>query len=165
MALEFDISGDPPPLAEIHAERERAAADRAMIRRKSIRALIYVLMFGAAMISFGFLVLLPVLNEPDAEPTFVAVIAYFVPYLIFPAFVIGNRLFNKHCEKPRKILDATIAGLKDATADELAEINGAEQDHPEIAAYLQRVSARGRPLVKAEIDAILKWLEKNEPDE
>lgn len=162
MALDFDIVGDPRTLAEIMAEREQAVTDRALIRKKSIRYLIYAAVFGTGLVGFSFFVLRPILDDPGVEPTFVAVIAYFVPYLIFPAFIIGNKLFNKHCEKPRKMLDTTIAGLTEATPEERSEIGRAERDHPEVAVYLKKVAAQGRPLMRAEVDAIRNWVKGHE---
>jgi len=163
MALEFDISGAPPAPTDILAEREQAARDRAIFRKKSIHFLIYTLIGVALLLSIALLGIVPRLGEPDAEPSVVFSVAYFTPYLIFPFFVIGNHLYNKQIEKPRKVVDATIAALREATPEELAEIAGAGQHPAEISAYLAKVKAQGRSPVRAEIDAIQRWLDTREP--
>ena len=163
MPLEFDITGAPPGLAEIVAERNRATAERAAFRMKSIRFLIYTLMGIAVLLSTTLLGIVPYLGEPDAEPSIVFSVAYFTPYLIFPFFVIGNHLYNKKIEKPRKAVDAIITALKEATPEELSTAIESGHRPVEITSYLEKVATQGRSLVRAEIDAIQHWVDECEP--
>ncbi len=165
MALEFDISSSPPALADIAVEREQAKKDRAVFRKKNIRFLIYIIIIVASVLSFILLVAVPSIKEPEADQDIVFMFTYFMPYLIFAVFILGNKYHIKLVEKPSKVLDATIATLKEVNAEELKEIVDAWHHHGEITSYLQKVTSQGRSLVQAEINAIQQWLELNKQAE
>lgn len=74
-------------------------------------------------------------------------------------------MYNKLIEKPAKALDSTLAALKETTPEELAEITGSDQPHVEIVFYQRKVVAQGRALVRAEIDAMQRWLNARRPAE
>jgi len=159
MALEFDIGNSPPALADITVEREQAEKDRAILRKKNIRFLIYIIIIVASVLGFILLVAVPSIKEPDADGDIVFMFTYFMPYLIFAVFVLGNKWHIKLIEKPSKVLDATIATLHEVTTEELAEFIDSWQHHDEIASYQEKVTAQGQSLVQAEIDAMQRWLD------
>lgn len=163
MALKFDIPGIPPTLANITAEREQAEQELAVLRKKNKQFLIKFIIVVASMLGTTLFVLVPIVKNPDTTPTFVGIVAYFMPYMIFPVFFFGNNLHIKHIEKPRKALKAVIAGLNEVTPEDLAEVNSPGQHPAEIASYLERVAAQGRALVKGEITAIQQWLNVHKP--
>ncbi len=59
MALSFDITGAPPPQADIAAERERIAKERAALRRKDIRYMIGGVIMVVSVLCFQLLVIVP----------------------------------------------------------------------------------------------------------
>ncbi len=165
MALKFDITGDPPALADIVTEREQALRDRALLGKKNIRFLITTATVVLSLLSIAVFVVIPTMRNPAAEPSIVAVTAYFTPYLIFPVFVIGLHLHNKHIEKPSHAVTAIIKALKEVAAEELSEVVGTEQQYAEIDAYRGKVAVQGRSLVQAEIDAAQRWLDERKKDQ
>ena len=161
MALEFDIDGTPPTTAELEAERERAAQERAVLRQKDRRFLAIAVVTVISLLGFAAYAVLPTLKDPGVEPTFVAIIGYFIPYFVFIMFFVGNSLHRKQIERPREALVDMLAGFREAEADELAEIADAGR-HPEVASYRQKVAALGRPLLIGEVKAIQLWAQKRE---
>lgn len=159
MSLNFDITGTPPALADITQKREQAVTERAIFRKKNIRFMIgmafTVVIYMAIMIIF----VIPQMKEEDPS---LGILTYFFPYLTFAIFIVGNHLHIKNIEKPSKQLDKTIEELNEVTDDEVNSVID-DKEHPtEIASYLERVTAQGRSLVRAEIDAIQKWYESYE---
>ncbi|NOY62309.1 MAG: hypothetical protein GXP10_03985 [Gammaproteobacteria bacterium] len=153
MALEFCINGAPPTLTEITAERERAAHDRAMLRKKNIRFLIIILTIVGTYIPSMIIFVIPHFEDPD-----LGIGAYFLPYLTFIIFAVGNNQHHKIIEKPRKIMDEAIAALEEASPEAFAEVTDAGRRYAKIAAYLEQVSAQGRPLLQAESAAVQQWI-------
>ncbi|KAF0192854.1 MAG: hypothetical protein FD165_624 [Gammaproteobacteria bacterium] len=157
MALEFDVTAAAPTLAEITVEREQAENERAILKKKNKRFLVYFVLTVASLVSTALLGILPAIDKPESSQDLVFVVTYFTPYLILPLFVFGNHLHIKKIEKPRKKLDAVIVGLTEATPEELVDV---ADGHHEIDRYRQQVAAQQRVLVKAEIDAIQRWIGK-----
>ena len=165
MALEFDITGIPPTLADITGEREKAEKDREMLREKNKRFLVYIIIIVVTVLTIALKGIIPMIKDPGAEPTFTAIVAYFTPYIMFAIFFFGNNTHVKVIEKPRKIVYTTIKGLKEVTAEEFSEIADAGQHYVETSAYLEKVAAQGRSLVQAEFNAIKRWLDdRNKPE-
>jgi len=160
MVLEFDINSAPPPLSDINAAFEKATKDRALLRKKNIRFLIYILLVVAAYATFMLTVTIPLLENPAVLPDFVATVAYFTPYLTFFIFLVGNNLHNKIIERPRKILDAAIPAFKEASEKKAAQISDCGQRYPEVAHYQQKISALGRPIMHGETEMLFQWVEK-----
>jgi len=161
MALEFDITSTPPTLADIRGEREKAEQDREILRQKNKRFLVYIVIIVVTVLTIALEGIIPMVKDPGAEPTFTAIVAYFTPYIMFAIFFFGNNTHVKVIEKPRKIVHTTLKGLKEVTAEELAEIADAGRRYGEITSYLEKVTAQGRPPVKAEFNAIRQWLDKH----
>ena len=165
MALKFDITGAPPALTQITSEREHAAADRAILRKKNIRFLIFTIIMVVTFVCLELFVAVPAVRQNGTSPTFTTVIVLYTPYVTFFLFAVTNTLHHKIIEKPRKIMDATIAALKEATPEEIAAITDAKRQSIEISSYQERVTGEGRPLVRGEIEAMRRWLDKNKPRE
>lgn len=159
MALEFDIDGAPPTLADIEAARERAEQERAVLKKKDVRFLILAVISVVSLLGFAAWAVLPTLNDPGVEPNLVAVVGYFIPYCVFIMFFVGNSLHRKNIERPREALVDMIHGFREAEPEDLAEIAEAGR-YPEVASYRRKVAALGRPLVAGEVKAIQRWLEK-----
>lgn len=157
MVIEFDITGMPPTPAEIAAAREHAEAGRAVLKKKNKQFLIGFVSIVLTLVTTALIGIIPAVNKPESSQDLAFVVSYFSPYLILPMFVIGNHLHIKKIEKPRKKLDAVIAGLTEAEPEALAEV---ADGHPEIDRYRQQVAAQGRALVKAELDAMARWHDK-----
>ncbi len=160
MVLEFHINKAPPLLSEIETALERAIKARALLRKKNIRFLIYILLVVAAYATFMLTVTIPMLADPTTLPDFVAMVAYCTPYVTFLIFFVGNNLHNKIIEKPRKILDTAIPAFKKASDKKVAEINDCGQRYTEVAAYQQQVKKIGRSLVNGEAEMVLQWVER-----
>ncbi len=165
MALEFDINSVPPPLTEIEAALEQAIKARALLRKKNIRFLIYILIIVAAYATFMLTVTIPMLDDPTVLPDFVATVAYFTPYLTFLIFLVGNNLHNRIIERPRKILDTAIPAFQAVSEKEAAEISDCGQRYPEVANYHQQVNTLERPLMRGETEMLLQWVEKRMQEE
>lgn len=161
MALEFNLNDTPPTLAEITAEREQAMQDRELLRKKNIRFLVYIVIIVITVLCIALMGIIPMVKDPGAEPTFVAIVAYFTPYIMFAIFFFGNNSHVKVIEKPRKLLHATIVGLKEVTAEELLEVADMGHQHNEITSYLEKVAAQGRSPVRAELNLIQRCLDKS----
>ncbi len=160
MVLEFNINDTPPALIEIENALKQVIKDRALLRRKNIRFLIYVLLVVAAYATFMLTVTIPILEDPAALPDFVAAVAYCTPYLTFLIFIVSNNLHTKVIERPRKILDAAIPAFKAASEKRVAEISDCGQRYLEVANYQQRVSSIGRPMMLGETEMLFQWVEK-----
>lgn len=156
MPLEFRIDGEPPTLDEIALAREEGRVQREGIRRLNIRFLIVVLVVVALIMTVAIVGIIPLLDNPGAEPDIVGLFAYLTPYMFLAVFVIGNTMHHQRVEKPRKALETWMAGLVDASAEELAELDGVELP-PEAAVYRQRVAAQGRGLMLGEVRAMLAF--------
>jgi len=165
MSLEFDINSAPPALVEIEAALEQATKDRALLRKKNIRFLIYILIIVAAYATFMLKVTIPLLDNPAVLPDFVATVAYFTPYVTFLIFLVGNSLHNKIIERPRKILDTAIPAFKEASDKRIAEISDCGQRYTEVSAYQQQVITLGRPMMNGEAEMLLQWVEKRMQEE
>jgi len=155
MAFDFEITGNPPILADITATREQAVQERAVFRKRNIR-----FMFGMAAVTSIYLVFIfafvfPMLKRPE-----VGIIFYFFPHLTFVIFIVGNHLHIKNIEKPSKVLDTTIQDLSEAEPEEIDEVIGDKELSTEITDYMERVTAQGRSLVRAELDLIQAWFEE-----
>ena len=161
MMLTFDITGAPPSLTDIAAERERAQQTRVAIQKKNVRFVILSVVVGLSLLCFQWFVGIPAVQNSDANPTVVGVIALYTPYIIGVFFFTTLTLHHKLIEKPRNEARATLDALDEATRDERLAIDGAEQ--AEIISYRGQVAAQGRTLVKAEIEAIQRWLNKRKP--
>jgi hypothetical protein len=157
-ALSFDISGEPPAPAAIAQAREDARILREDIRRRNIRFLYIILALVATIMTIAIVGVIPMLDNPGAEPDIVGLFAYLTPYMFVALFVIGNTRHHQVIEKPRKALEAWMDGLTDATPEDLAQFDMAALP-PEITAYLHNIAGQGRLPVKAEITAIRARLE------
>jgi len=160
MVLEFDINRAPPALSEIEVALEQVIHDRALLRKKNIRFLIYVLLVVAAYATFMLTVTIPILEDPGALPDFVATVAYCTPYLTFLIFLVSNNLHTKVIERPRKILDTAIPAFKQASEKRVTEVNDCGQRYPEVSDYQQRVDILGRPMMHGEVEMLFQWVEK-----
>lgn len=161
MTLTFDITGAPPSLADIAAERERVQQTRIALQKKNVRFVIIAVVVGLSLLSFQWFVGIPAVQNSDANPTMVGVIALYTPYIIGVFFFTTLTLHHKLIEKPRNAARATLDALDEATPDERLAIESAEQ--AEIISYRGQVAAQGRALVKAEVEAIQRWLDKRRP--
>jgi hypothetical protein len=157
-ALSFDISGEPPAPAAIAQAREDARILREDIRRRNIRFLYIILALVATIMTIAIVGVIPMLDNPGAEPDIVGLFAYLTPYMFVALFVIGNTRHHQVIEKPRKALEAWMDGLTDATPEDLAQFDMAALP-PEVSSYLHRISAQGRLPVKAEIAVIRERLD------
>ena len=164
MALEFDITRAPPALEEITREREQAERELTVMRKKNIRFLVIAATALIMLLCFQLLVAVPAVRDPGSSPDFVSILALYTPYLIGTFFFTALTLYNKYIEKPRKLVDATLAALKEVTPDDPPDLAGAER-HDEIAAYREKVVAQGRAPVRAEVEAMQRWLEARKPEE
>ncbi len=162
MPLEFDITRAAPALAEIRLEREQAENALVGMRKKNIYFLVTAAATLITLLCFQFFVALPAVRDPASSPDFVSILALYTPYLIGGFFFTTLTLYNKKIEKPRKHVDATLAALKEAAPEELADI-GEYERHEAVAAYRAQVAAQGRSLVRAEIKAMQDWLERQKP--
>lgn len=153
MALEFGMSSTPPSLNVIQVERERAVKDRATFRGKNIRFLIYFVTVLVSYVVTMLIFIIPHLNDPDW-----GIGSYFLPYLTFVIFVVGNNLHTKYIEKPRKMVDTAIAELHATTPEELLELVGPGEYSVEITSYLDKIAAYERSPVRAEINVLQKWM-------
>lgn len=165
MAIKFDINKVPPALANITLELQQAQQARALLRKKNIRFLIYILLVVAAYATFMLTMVIPLLEDPSVVPDLVATIAYFTPYLTFFIFFVGNNLHHKIIEKPRKVLDTTLKMLVEASPEELLEITKPGKKYDEVSAYQKQVATLKRPLMKGEVDMIQQWAEARERKE
>ena len=154
MALEFNITGAPPLLDDIIAERDQATIDRASLRKKNIPFLICFISVLGIYLTLMIMYVIPHMNDPEFGIT-----TYFLPYLTFVIFVVGNNLHLKTIEKPGKALEATIAALNEAPPEKLTEIASAGEHPVEVSSYLDQIAAQDRSPVQAEIDALRQWLD------
>jgi len=152
-SLTFDITGEPPTPAAIAQAREQSRAHRDEIRRQNIRFLIVILVLVAVIMVVAIVGIIPLLDDPGAEPDIVGLFAYLTPYMFVALFMVGNTRHHRIIEKPRKALETWMEGLIDATPEDLAEFDMVALP-PEIAAYLHRIAEQGRLPVKAEIAVI-----------
>lgn len=163
MALKFDITSAPPSLADITC-RARTSRERSRHHtKKNIGFLVFAIVIVVSILSFQLLVAVPAVRDPDSEPGIVGVVALYTPYIISFIFFVTNTLHHKIIEKPRKVLDTTIAALKEVTPEQLSDVAASEQHNVEIASYREKIAARGRSLLRAEIDAIQRWLDARKP--
>ncbi|MBL1260493.1 MAG: hypothetical protein COB33_008180 [Thiotrichaceae bacterium] len=160
MVLEFNIDNTPPALTEIEDALKQVTKDRALLRKKNIRFLIYVLLVVAAYATFMLTVVIPILADPAALPDFVATVAYCTPYLTFLIFIVSNNLHTKVIERPRKTLDTAIPAFKSATEKINAAISDCGQRYLEVADYQQRTRSLGRPMMHGEAEMLFQWVEK-----
>ncbi len=156
MPLEFRIDGEPPTPEEIARAREEARTQRAEIRRQNIRFLIVILLVVALIMTVAIGGIIPLLDDPGAEPDIVGLFAYLTPYLFIAVFAIGNTMHHQRIEKPRKALEAWMEALVDAPADDLAALESADL-LPEAATYRQRIATQGREPVRGEVGAMLAF--------
>lgn len=154
MPLEFRLDAAPPTPEEIARAREEAAIERAGIRRQNIRFLVVILLVVAAIMTVAIVGIIPVLDNPGAEPDIVGLFAYLTPYMFLAVFVIGNTMHHQRVEKPRKALEARMQGLIDASAEDLAALEGVELSR-EAFAYRGYIDALGRGPVRAEVQMML----------
>jgi len=160
MSIDIDFNMAPPSLADISEEREQAVSERAVYRKKNIRFMIAMLCIIVSYLIFMIVVVIPMIAK--AKPDW-GIATYFIPYLTFAIFIIGNELHIKKIEKPSKLLDRNIAGLTEGPVDEINAIINCKEQNDEIVSYIEKVTAQGRSLIKAEIDAIQKWRDTNVP--
>jgi hypothetical protein len=165
MALMFAISGDPPTLDEIMAEREHAEKALAVLRKKDIRFIAVGIIMLASILSFQLLVTAPAVADPSMEPGIVGIITLYTPYIIGVFFFSALTLNHKLIEKPRKALRAVLNGLKEIRPEQLANVTAAGQQHSEIAAYLDKVATLGRAPLEGELQVIQRWIDKHKPIE
>ena len=163
MALSFDITGAPPPQADIAAERECIARDRAALRRKDIRYIIGGIIMVLSVLSFQLLVIVPQLKDDSPYPGAVGLFVFYVPYIFGAMFFGSLTLYSLKIEKPGRLLKAALAAIEEVTPDEISKVIGPEPLPMEIAAYQEKVATLGRPLVRGELDAIQRWLDKHRP--
>lgn len=156
MPLEFHIDGEPPTLDEIERAREEARVQREGIRRQNIRFLVVILAVVALIMAVAIVGIIPILDDPGAEPDIVGLFAYLTPYMFLAVFVIGNTMHHQRVEKPRKALEARMAGLVDAAVEDLASLDAGDLKL-EAQAYRQRVAAQGRGLMLGEVRAMLSF--------
>ena len=161
MSLTFDITRAPPSPADIAAERAQAVEGRAAIQKKNVRFMIVAVAVGLSLLAFQWFVGIPAVKNADANPTTVGVIALYTPYIIGVFFFTTLTLHHRLIEKPRTALGAALTSLQEATPDELAKIADAQQH--EIMAYRAQVAAQGRELLRAEVEGIRRWLDKQRP--
>ncbi len=157
MALKFDLGSPPPTSADIAAERDRSEDQRAAIQKKLIPFLIAAFVAIISLVTFQITVIVPAVRNPETSPTFLAIVALFIPYMAFILFFIANHLRHKIIENPRKALKTYIATLEEIPPEEqeaLAAAIAAGEFPAEVADYQRRVAALGRALVRAEADAI-----------
>ena len=157
MSFIFDITGTPPAQTDIATKREQAVDERAVYRKKNIRFMIGMATVTSLYLAFIFIFIWPMLEKPQT-----GIIFYFFPHVTFIIFIVGNDLHIKNIEKPSKLLDKTIAELSEATAEEINDvIDSIEQSAETISSYMEKVSAQGRSLIHAELNAIQEMYEKN----
>ncbi len=157
MALKFDLGAPPPTSTEIAAERDRAEAERAAIQKKLLPFLIAAFVAIISLVTFQITVIVPAVRNPETSPTFLAIVALFIPYMAFILFFIANHLRHKIIENPRKALKQYIDGLEALTPEEQEALDAAIASgelSAEAADYQRRVTALGRALVRAEHEAI-----------
>lgn len=153
MSPAFDISGEPPTREEIARAREEARVQRAEIRRRNIRFLIVVLVLVATIMTTAIVGIIPLLDDPGAEPDIVGLFAYLTPYLFVALFMVGNTMHHDRIEKPRKALEAWMEGLVEAAPEQLAALD-ADALSPQAADYLRRLTAQGRAPLRGELAAM-----------
>jgi len=163
MALSFDITGAPPPQADIAAERERIMKERAALRKKDIRYMAGGVVMVLSVLAFQLLVIVPHLKEDSPYPGAVGLFVFYVPYIFGAMFFGSLTLYSLKIEKPGRLLKAALAALEEITAEDISDVIGSEPPPMEIAAYQEKVAALGRPLVQGELDAIQRWLDKHKP--
>src|SRR3569623_2179039 len=111
MMLTFDITGAPLSLADIAAERERAQQTRGASQKKNVRCVILSVVGGLSLLCFQWFVGIPAVQNSDANPTVVGVIALYTPYIIGVFFFTNLALHHKLSEKARNAARATLDEL------------------------------------------------------
>ncbi len=157
MALKFDISNPPPTLAEISAEHDRADRERDAIQKKLIPFVIAAFVALISLVVFQLVVIVPAVRNPDTSPTFLAIVALFIPYMAFILFFTANHFRHKIIENPRKALKTYMASLEALSPEEHAMLSATIDagEHPaEVIVYQRKVAALGRSMVRGEADAI-----------
>ena len=155
MPINIDFAAPPPTLTEIAERRQQAVTGRAHYRTKNIRFTVTLLSIVIAYVTLMIIYIIPMITTTD-EPDW-GIITYFIPYFTFAIFVIGNDLHIKWIEKPSKLLDKDIADLNEAPIDDINAIINDKKQSDEITSYLKQLTAQGRSLIQAELDAIKKW--------
>src|SRR3569833_3345895 len=161
MMLTFDITGAPPSLTDIAAERDRAQQTRVAIQKKNVRFVILSVVVGLSLLCFQWFVNNTAVQNSDANPTVVGVIALYTPKNNDNKKNTTLTLHHKLIEMPRNEARATLDALDEATRDERLAIDGAEQ--AEIISSRGQVAALVLALVIAVIEAIQRWLNKRKP--
>ena len=154
MSIDIDFTMAPPTLADISEKREQVVSERAVYKKKNIRFMTTMVFIVVAYVTLMIVTVIPMIGK--AEPDW-AMMFYFLPYLTFVIFIVGNDIHIKKIEKPSKLLDKSIAELTAGPVDEINTIINDKKQAGEIVSYLDQVAAQGRSLVCAEIDAIKKW--------
>lgn len=165
MALKFDITGNPPEQALITAELEQANEALEVLRKQNRRFLIWFVSIILVYATFMLTVVIPILGDPTVVPDLVATFAYFLPYVTFFIFFVGNHLHTKRIDRPKRAAKNTIKVMTEATAEELAPIAGSEKKYQLIADYRDKTSALARGLTKGELDLLAEWVEDREREE
>lgn len=154
MSFNIDITLAPPTLADIASTREQAVTERAIYRKKNIRFSTVLFTIVVIYVTIMIKYVIPMLGDVDPEW---GILTYFLPYFTFGIFVIGNHLHTKHIEKPSRALDKLIAALNEAKEDEINRVKNDKEQPDVIISYIEKVTAKGRSLVNAEIEAIQLW--------
>jgi len=162
MSIEIDFTVAPPTLESISEKREKAVGDRAVYRKKNIR---FMIMMACIVIAYGtFMIVTVIPMIAKAEPDW-GMITYFFPHFTFAIFWIGNDVHIKKIEKPSKLLDKNIASMTEEEVDKISSVINEKEQPDEIVSYMEQVTAQGRLLLGAEIEAIQKWHNSNKPGE
>jgi len=159
MALEFDITDNPPEQALITAEIEQANRALEVLSRKNRRFLIWFVSVILVYATFMLTVVIPILGDPTAVPDLVATFAYFLPYITFFIFLVGNHLHTKRIDRPKRAAKNIVRTMTEATAEELEPIAGAEEKYELVASYRDNTTTLGRGLTKGELDLLAEWVE------
>ena len=168
MSFEFDIYKTPPGQKEIDSVREQARQEYDAVWKRMKPFVVGAAVALALLLVFQFTIMIPYIADPGANRTILAIVGIFIPYMAFLVFVISNNARHRFIENPRKAAKATIDGLEpasDAELAELAELLSEGDEYRDIAAYKARVDVLGRRMVKGELDAIERWLDKREAEQ
>src|SRR3569833_706064 len=108
MMLTFDITGAPPSLTDIAAERERAQQTRVAIQKKNVRFVILSVVVGLSLLCYQWFVGNPAVQNSDVNFTVLGFIALYTPYIFGVFFFTTLTLHHKLIKKPHKEAKATL---------------------------------------------------------
>jgi hypothetical protein len=160
LSRKFYLSDPPISAADVAREREQAERTIVASKRRDKGFLIYAVIMIPSLLSFLLLVVVPAVGNPDTAPGIIGTIALYTPYVIGFMFFTSLTAYHKFVEKPRKLARGVLADLEEIGPEDLAAVLAGAPSDADIDEYQRRVAALGRGLLRGELDAIQRRIDR-----